>query len=172
MRINIKISLFISFISALIVLTSCSADPEEAAKEAATEFKEIQFDINYEEIAELELFTAPERIEEKCGDIATENEREYLVMNGVMTFIEKISRERQSDMSVNHISFETGNVEEDDERSFDYDIEISDHETGDTIETINDLGQLVVVKTEEGWKVDKDLQQMKGLSELYEKSLQ
>ncbi|ALX49493.1 hypothetical protein [Lentibacillus amyloliquefaciens] len=169
-----KVSHSFWVVAFVLMFSGCGTDSTEAAKQAATEFKEMQFNIKYEEISEKKTPDNLEEIKETFGLYATEKESKYLFNQGIISYIKSFSRQTKSDLSVKSLSFEVGNVNTDDEISFDYDINIEVKGTGEKPETnsIKDFGQLVMKKTEEGWKVDKDRQQMDGFAELRQELIQ
>ncbi|WP_164667454.1 hypothetical protein [Virgibacillus doumboii] len=142
----------------------------ELAVNAAEAFKRKQYTVNYdgELKAHFNAKEARKEMKEKYGEYATVNQMTDLMFMGISTSIEQLSHETKSSLSMKNITFEVGNVETEDEVSLNYEIVIAFEPIGEKGKqgTIINFGQMRVLKTEDGWKVNKDLEQMKGIIEV------
>lgn len=143
-----------------------------AIMNVAKQFKTKEYSINYDGNYEFEGFKEQEEAtQKKFGDYATKNELMHLSMTGIVGYIQQLSQETKSNLSMKDISIESADIEtEAEEVNLDYDIEIEFDPVKQEGEkkSISNFGQMRVIKTEEGWKVDADLQQMKGFEEVIE----
>ncbi len=139
----------------------------EKAIDVATKFKQELFNVNYD--PDKERFSSTEEIEEKVADYVTKDQLQFT--QGVLLYVGQLSQQTKSNLSVKNITFEVGNTQTETEVSLNYHIEIQFKRVGETGEkpTITNYGQMRVVKTDDGWKVSKDLPQMISINEVEEK---
>lgn len=142
------------------------------AIETARDYKTEQFTIDYDESSDyLGYDSLPNRrkqAEERYSSYVTESHLTRLLMSAVDLISAELAQDTKSNLSVRDISFEVGNTETESEVSLDYDIEIEFEriEQEGEKKTISNFGQIRVIKTDEGWKVNKDIQRMEGLHEM------
>ncbi|MGP4106556.1 hypothetical protein [Virgibacillus sp. L01] len=139
----------------------------EKAIDVATNFKQELFNVNYD--PDKERFASTEEIEVKVADYVTKDQ--LRLTPGVVLYVGQLSQQTKSNLSVKDITFEVGHTQTETEVSLNYHIEIQFKRVGQTGEqpTITNYGQLRMIKTDDGWKVNKDLPQMKSINEVKEK---
>ncbi|MFZ3580186.1 hypothetical protein [Virgibacillus sp. DJP39] len=136
---------------------------------AAKHFKVMQYNVNYDENYEFQIGEIQGKIKKKLGDYATENGLRNVALHGVFSFIRQLSQETKSNLSVKDIKiYEKGIDTSAQEINLDYDIKVVINPVvpDGKERIISDFGQIRLVKTNEGWKVDADSQQMDGLFEI------
>ncbi|WP_404451802.1 hypothetical protein LG329_15880 [Virgibacillus necropolis] len=140
------------------------------AVDVAKEFKKKQLTVNYDENYGSRRFSALEeikKVQENFGDYTTKEEMEYLRLYRILSYINRLSQETKSNLSVKNISVDVTGVETE-KITLDYDIEIEFDplEQKGEKKSISNFGQMRLIKTEGSWKVDADLQRMKSINEV------
>ncbi|WP_164667453.1 hypothetical protein [Virgibacillus doumboii] len=138
----------------------------DLAMNAAAVYKRKQYTVDY--VKDYKA-TYSQQID-GLDEYVTNKGRENLLRSTIMINIYQLSFETKSNLSVKDITFEVGESESKNEISLDYDIEIViDPVSNDGKKrTATNFGQLRVVKTEDGWKVEKDIDRMNGTGVLME----
>ncbi len=179
MRSKIFISIIVVLLFVIVVSFSTKGPISESqevmtsrAIDVAREFKTEQLTIDYDESSDyLGYESLPDRrkqAEEKYSEYVTESHMTKILMTALDIIGPNLAQDSKSNLSVKDISFEIGNMETESEVSLDYDIEIEFEriEQGSKNKIISNFGQLRVIKTDDGWKVSKDIQRMEGLHEV------
>lgn len=138
------------------------------AIKSAAAFKRKQYtvanNVDYENHSIQEL----ETVYNKFGEHATKKHIKKMAMAAIIPYIIQLSHETKSNLSVKELSFEVGEMETETEVSLDYNIEIAFDPVSSDGEkrTTTNFGQLRVIKTEDGWKVNEDMERMKSTGEV------
>lgn len=141
----------------------------------ARDFKTKQYTVNYDAnygSGNVDLQDEVNEVREKFDDYTTKEGLKYLLLNGIQSYIDRLSHETKSNLSVKNLSFEVTGFEKE-KVTLDYDIEIAferiDQESKK--KSISNFGQMRLIKTGKGWKVDADLQRTKSINEVEEELL-
>ncbi|MBP1950872.1 hypothetical protein [Virgibacillus litoralis] len=183
MRSKVFISVIVVVLFVFVVIFTTSEEDKVATFESqkvmtsraidvARDFKTEQFTIDYDESSDyLNYDSLPDRrkqAEEKYSKYVTESHMTKILMTALDIIAPNLAQDSKSHLSVKDISFEIGNMETESEVSLDYDIEIEFERINQEgkKEIISNFGQIRVIKTDDGWKVNKDIQRMDGLHEV------
>ncbi|MGP4106367.1 hypothetical protein [Virgibacillus sp. L01] len=183
MRSKIFISVVVVVLFVIVVIFTTNDEDKVANSETqalitsraidvARDFKKEQFTIDYDESSDYfsydNLSDRRKQAEEKYSEYVTESHMTKILMTALDIIGPNLAQDSKSNLSVKDISFKIGNMETESEVSLDYDIEIEFEriEQGSENKIISNFGQLRVIKTDDGWKVSKDIQRIEGLHEV------
>ncbi|WP_404455957.1 hypothetical protein LG329_08540 [Virgibacillus necropolis] len=159
-----RIKLFVVFLLAFIFVTGCTEsdpklDPKEQAKQVATDFKEKQYKIKYEEIADLDLREALRIIDDRVKPLLTKHAFDTNTMVNNFRETVDVSILTKSNLSLKNIEFEF-KEKTDDTYIFDYNVEVFFEKYNDDIltETESITGEVKVTNTEDGFLVSNSTQ--------------
>ncbi len=139
--------------------------PREEAMEVAKAFKQMQFDVNYEQMMNERNTESDDNFQElydqtyeQYKGVVTEEGFKELWMTNFIRYGEQLSEMTKANISMQDITFEPGLKDTETELSFDYYVDVG-FEGLEKDDTITIFGQMIMIKTEDGWKVDKDILQ-------------
>ncbi|WP_164667455.1 hypothetical protein [Virgibacillus doumboii] len=137
----------------------------ELAKNAAEALKRKQYTVNYENLKT----NYPRKIK-GFDEYMTNEGLQHMRQSGPLQDIDLLLSESKSNLSVHDITFEMVQIESKSEISLDYNIEIVIDPVSDKGKkrTVTNSGNMWVIKTEDGWKVNKDIDRMNGIFKVME----
>lgn len=162
----VRVKLFVYFLLALLFIVGCTKsesepkpDQQEQAKLVATEFKEKQYTIEYEEIADLKFMERLQFHEDKIKPLLTKEAFETNVMVNNLSETVNVSIATKGNLSFKNIEFEFKEKTEN-TYIFDYKVKVlfEKHNDEELNATESITGEMKVTNTDDGWLVSSSTQ--------------